>query len=365
MLDILRTLFISSWQSEPHQQHQNYAENRYNTIKGAANRIMDRTGAPPFTWLLCLMYVCFLYNHTYNTTIRAIPLTLLLGVTVDISVLLRFHFWQKVYYKREDPGFPSESREGVGYIVGISEHVGNALTWKILTSDTKKVIYRSQVRPFTDQDPNLRAELFEGEDDHDTPVSDSSPDPVIKSRSDVQIDKGFKQSDANPPNKSPQEESQTGPPLFDPEDLVGRTFLMDEREDGQRFRARIVKLLDDHESELHDNPTRIKFLCSVNEDEAEEIITYNQMLEYITRDEENPVVWKFKRISSHQGPLKHDHPDYKGSIYNVMIEWENGEITSEPLSIIAADDPVTCAIYAKENNLLHLPGWKRFKGIAK
>ncbi len=44
---------------------------------------------------------------------------------------------------------------------------------------------------------------------------------------------------------------------------------------------------------------------------------------------------------------------------------ENGEITSEPLSIIAADDPVTCAIYAKENNLLEQEGWKQFKGIAK
>ena len=48
-----------------------------------------------------------------------------------------------------------------------------------------------------------------------------------------------------------------------------------------------------------------------------------------------------------------------------MIEWENGEITSEPLTIIAADDPVTCAIYAKENGLLDLDGWKQFKGIAK
>jgi hypothetical protein len=48
-----------------------------------------------------------------------------------------------------------------------------------------------------------------------------------------------------------------------------------------------------------------------------------------------------------------------------MVEWENGEITSEPLAIIAADDPVTCAIYARENDLLDQPGWKRFKGIAK
>ena len=48
-----------------------------------------------------------------------------------------------------------------------------------------------------------------------------------------------------------------------------------------------------------------------------------------------------------------------------MIEWENGEITSEPLSVIAADDPVTCALYASDNNLLHLDGWKQFKHIAK
>jgi len=48
-----------------------------------------------------------------------------------------------------------------------------------------------------------------------------------------------------------------------------------------------------------------------------------------------------------------------------MIEWENGEITSEPLTIIAADDPVTCAIYAKENGLFNLDGWRHFKGISK
>ena len=40
-----------------------------------------------------------------------------------------------------------------------------------------------------------------------------------------------------------------------------------------------------------------------------------------------------------------------------MIEWENGEITREPLSIIAADDPVTCAIYAKDNDLLDTATW--------
>ena len=48
-----------------------------------------------------------------------------------------------------------------------------------------------------------------------------------------------------------------------------------------------------------------------------------------------------------------------------MIEWETGEITEEPLSIIAQDDPVTCAAYAKEHNLLHLPKWNKLKHITK
>ena len=34
----------------------------------------------------------------------------------------------------------------------------------------------------------------------------------------------------------------------------------------------------------------------------------------------------------------------------------------EPLSVLAADDPVTCASYAKEDGL---EGWKRFKNLAQ
>ena len=48
-----------------------------------------------------------------------------------------------------------------------------------------------------------------------------------------------------------------------------------------------------------------------------------------------------------------------------MLEWEIGEITEEPLSIIAQDNPVTCATYAKEQNLLHLPEWYKLTHIAK
>jgi hypothetical protein len=48
-------------------------------------------------------------------------------------------------------------------------------------------------------------------------------------------------------------------PVFNPQDLIGQSFLMDEQPDGQRARGKIVQLIEDHESSLEDNPTRIKF----------------------------------------------------------------------------------------------------------
>jgi Reverse transcriptase (RNA-dependent DNA polymerase) len=42
-----------------------------------------------------------------------------------------------------------------------------------------------------------------------------------------------------------------------------------------------------------------------------------------------------------------------------------GECGDHHLTTSAADDPVTCANYAREHGLLDQPGWKRFKNIAK
>ena len=56
---------------------------------------------------------------------------------------------------------------------------------------------------------------------------------------------------------------------------------------------------------------------------------------------------------------------HKGSKYNVMVEWESGEVTYEPLTLISKDDPITCAVYAKKHDLLDTTGWKHLKRYAK
>jgi hypothetical protein len=70
-----------------------------------------------------------------------IPIRMSMGSTNDISPLLCFHFWEPVYYKFDDSDFPSDSREKRGHVVGIGESVRHAMTFKILTDDTLKVIH--------------------------------------------------------------------------------------------------------------------------------------------------------------------------------------------------------------------------------
>ena len=123
------------------------------------------------------------------------------------------------------------------------------------------------------------------------------------------------------------------------------------------------KLRDEDQEFLTEN---INFLVDVGQGRSQAIISYNQELNYLEKDnKDEEMLLKFIAITGHQGPLDNDDPKYKESLYNVMLEWETGEITEEPLSIIDADNPVTCAAYPKKHNMLSLAHWKRFKNTAR
>ena len=106
-------------------------------------------------------------------------------------------------------------------------------------------------------------------------------------------------------------------------------------------------------------------LCILNNDDCEELLTHNQIVDFLTKDAENPMLWKFQRIVSVQGPLKPGLKDHNGSSCNIMVKWLNGKVTTIPLDVLAADDPVACAECARDNGSLDTPGWKQFKGITK
>ena len=342
--DILRAYRIDDWQSEPHHQHQNYAERRIQEYKKKVDTTLDRTGAPGNTWLLALLYVIFILNSVAYAGLNwRTPMEVWGGATPDISIITQFHFWQLVYYS-VDNKWPSESREKLAHFVGFGDTVGDALTYKLLTVDTKKIIYRSAVRPANiEGETNFRLDKFKGEE-YMKPV---------KLWTNTTID------DFDKPAKLDSKS-------FDPDQIIGLSFLKNKAEDGTRSRCTILRKIEEHEEET--GRRRTKYLVSVKDADQDEIMTYNDVVDLLERqfqeDSDPDKLWTFKEIISHEGPFEKDDPKYKGSMWNVLIKWEDDSITNEPLALIASDDPVSCAMYAKENGLLNKKGWTRFKRIA-
>ena len=225
-----------------------------------------------------------------------------------------------------DHRFPSQSNEKRGHWVGFAENKGDQLTWKILTDDTNTIIIRSAVRSATKTSPNLRLDPPQGEDQ----PQDLTSDVFVYSR----------------PNPDGTDNT---PPMsiikFD--DLLGRTFLL----------PMDVKDLYQQQVSRED---QLRFKLKIDGDQLDDLIPYNQLMEYLEdKTDTGPLedgLYRFKCIKDHKGPYTSSDPEYNGSSYNLLIEWETGEQTWEPLSNIIASDPYTCAVYAKEHDLLNTPG---------
>ena len=116
-------------------------------------------------------------------------------------------------------------------------------------------------------------------------------------------------------------------------------------------------------------PVNNKSQEKIDGDQLDDLISYNQLMEYLEdKTDTGPLedgLYRFKCIKDHKGPYTSSDPEYNGSSYNLLIEWEPGEQTWEPLSNIIASHPYTCAVYAKEHNLLNTPGWKLLKKQAR
>ena len=351
--DLLRILFIKQHESEPYHQHQNKAEQRYGVVKRYINTLMNLTEAPAHCWLLCMLYVCHLLNATASPALGGLaPLQALTGQVPDISHFLHFSFWEPIYYKvdesEHDHRFPSQSNEKRGHWVGFAENEGDQLTWKILTDDTNTIIIRSAVRSATKTSPNLRL---------DPPQGENQPHDLT---SDV-----FAYGRPNPDG------TDNTPPIsiinFD--DLLGRTFLLPMDENGERKRATISEHVKDLYQQQVSREDQLRFKLKTDADQLDDLISYHQLMEHLEdKTDTGPLedgLYRFKCIKDHKGPYTSSDPEYNGSSYNLLIEWETGEQTWEPLSNIIASDPYTCAVYAKEHDLLNTPGWKLLKRHAR
>ena len=74
----------------------------------------------------------------------------------------------------------------------------------------------------------------------------------------------------------------------------------------------------------------------------EKIISYSQLMDHFEADNEDNEIsddrYKFRALIDHMPPLKPTDPNRKGLKYKIRIDWETGEKTYEPLSVLAAVD---------------------------
>ena len=329
----------------------NKAENCFGPAKRYTNTVMNTSGCPACCWLLCLQYICVVLHHLASPTLQGIcPVHALQGTTPDISFMLHSSFYEPVYYRidssENDFHFPSSSNEKKGYWVGFADNPGDCLTWRILTEDTQKIIIcsgiQSALRTTTNQ--HLASPSGEG-----TTLPVSIPYPQ-QSKSSLPLDP----FDESTPNFEQFVNSQSGEDEDNPihmvnidiPNLLGRSFLLPPEDNGEHHMAKIIDI-DDHGQP----PEDIKFKLKINKDQAEEIMSYNQLMDYIQKGTDPDSLFRFRDIVAHQGPLE--------------VEWESGEVTYEPLTLISKDDLITCAVYAKKHDLLDTTRWKHLKRYAK
>ena len=180
-------------------------------------------------------------------------------------------------------------------MVGFADNQGDCLTWRILTEDTHKIIIRSGVCSVLRTTTNQRLASPSGE-------GTTLPFPIPYPQQ-SQISLPLDLLDESTPTfeqfvKSQSGEDEDNPiPManIDIPNLLGRSFLLPPEDNGERHMAKIIDI-DDHGQPRED----IKFKLKINKDQAEEILSYNQLMDYIqkgTEAEEDPdSLFKFRDI---------------------------------------------------------------------
>ncbi len=149
--EIQREFCIKDQWSEPHYQNQNPVEGcAIRLLKQQSHVLMDRTGAPPPTWYFAVTYLSEIHNLCSDPALpgEIPPYQFRHGHTLDISAYLLFQFWSRVLYLDPESTWPN-TKERSGRWLGVAHNIGDPLTFWILDDQSKQVIARSVVRPYT------------------------------------------------------------------------------------------------------------------------------------------------------------------------------------------------------------------------
>ena len=95
-------------------------------------------------------------------------------------------------------------------------------------------------------------------------------------------------------------------PEFDPDSLVGRTFLLPPQEIGERLRPKVTKkVVEEIEAANGNRIPNINFILDIGEGKVEELITDKKLLDHLEQaDEQDNSIdqepFRFRAIIGHE-----------------------------------------------------------------
>eukprot|EP00986_Skeletonema_menzelii_P007778 scaffold3101_cov93-Skeletonema_menzelii.AAC.1 len=258
-------------------------------------------------------------------------------------MMLHFTFWEPVFIKnyRRMGGkkFPSESNEIIVRFIGYAEDVGHSCTFKVFNEETQEILYRSSLRKVDPTTDTLNIPPYDPKPFDD--LDDERIEQVIQTR-------------------AMDDPSLRRTAMFSPDELIGRSFLMNHNPDGTRDRATILGYERDDdevcEEELEEamrdfnrglEEARTRFRVKVGRTGLEEYVEWNDMCEFVEEQiQHEDKSWNFRKIIGHKRNLKPREAP------KILILWESGEITYEPITLISQSEPYLVAEYARDSGML-------------
>ena len=172
IVELNRRMMVRDSFAEPGNPNQNPAEALgVKPLKEGIQLIMDRTGADKKAWPWAGGYLCYILARCASPFLNyKTPHSARHGVTPDISNLIGWNFWDKIYFKVDEKA--PKSPEAPGYWMGPCPDVGDIMTHWIWSAKTGKPLQRSVIRhadPNKGGIPNLRVQFPTDEDNEEEP----------------------------------------------------------------------------------------------------------------------------------------------------------------------------------------------------
>ncbi len=269
---------------------------------------------------------------------------------------------------------------------GFAQTVGNDGTYKVVTWDNKRVLYRSQLLSPSALFKNKRIDTSKYNFEEpgkavtatDLIVGDNLPfavelndqgDIVLRPDPEPPPDNGEPSPETDRPadddNSQQPEETETDDvseleddtfissnkqPVtsVNPDDIVGMTYLLPPTKDGERERVTIEEVLEKHHVDRQNNHGVLKLRVRRGEEVWERDEAWSKLIQRIADDQVDPEAgtWPIERIILHDATKR------------LLVLWKGGAITWNSFQLTKEDAPLEVALYARRNKLLEKRGWK-------